>query len=70
MADRGMHIHAPHLVRWGETQAFGFNVAVGEKPLFPGERCMNYYPKDGAIFYYYRINQPDAPDLSLLREKK
>lgn len=69
MADRAMHIHAPHLVRWGDQQSFGFNVAVGEKPLFPGNRCMNFYPKEGTMFYYYRINPPGAPDLSLVRNK-
>ncbi len=63
MGDRSMHVHEPSLVRWSEMKAFGFDVAVGEKPLFPGDRCMNFYPKEGAIFIYYRVNPPDAPNL-------
>ena len=68
MAERCMHMHAPHLVRWGDMNAFGFEVST-EKPIFLGDRCMNYYPKEGCMFYYYRVNPPSAPRLDDIKTR-
>ena len=51
---RRMESHSPHLVRWGDMNMFGFDVST-EKPLFPGPRMFNYYPRGKALFYYFAI---------------
>ena len=51
---RRMESHSPHLVPWGNMGMFGFPVST-EKPLFPGPRIFNYYPRGKALFYYFAI---------------
>jgi len=58
LAHRAMHMHSPNLMRWGDYNSFGFSVAMGEKPIFPGNRICNLYPEDKCVFFYYSINDP------------
>ena len=55
LALRAMHLHSPHLNHWNNYDAFGFNVDPS-KCLFPGDRVMSFYPKEGAMFYYFNID--------------
>ena len=43
-------------MNWKNSDSFGFTVAEQEKPLFPGGRIMNYYPKEGTLFFYYKVD--------------
>ena len=55
LAKRAIALHSPHLNHWHNYDAFGFNVDPS-KVLFPGGRPMNFYPKSGAVFYYFKID--------------
>ena len=55
LAKRAIGMHAPHLNHWHNYDAFGFNVDP-DKVLFPGARPLNFYPKPGAVFYYFKID--------------
>jgi len=55
-AQRAMWLHSPELMNWKDSDSFGFTVAEQEKPLFPGGRIMNYYPKEGTLFFYYKVD--------------
>ena len=56
---RRMESHSPHLVRWGDMNMFGFDVST-EKPLFPGPRIFNYYPRGKALLWYFAIKDGDG----------
>ena len=56
-AYRAMFLHAPELMRWKDSDSFGFYVAEQEKPVYPGERVMNYYPQAGTLLFYYHIDE-------------
>ena len=55
LAKRAIGMVAPHLNHWHNYDAFGFNVAP-DKVLFPGARPLNFYPKPGAVFYYFKVD--------------
>ena len=53
---RQMYLHSPNLFKWGDTESFGFYVNEQEKPIYPGGRILQLYPKDGSLFWYYKID--------------
>lgn len=55
IALRAMGMHSPHLNHWHNYDAFGFNVDTS-KVLFPGGRCTSFFPKEGATFFYFNID--------------
>lgn len=55
-AYRSMYLHSPHLFKWHEVDAFGFVVDEQKNPMYPGNRIMNLYPKDGTLFWYYKVD--------------
>ncbi len=55
-AYRSMYLHSPHLFKWHEVDAFGFYVDEQKNPMFPGNRIMNLYPKEGTLFWYYKVD--------------
>ena len=58
-AYRAMYLHAPHLMNWGATDTHGFWVGE-QKHLFPGDRVMNYYPKEGTLFFHFTIDTEET----------
>ena len=55
LARKAMSMHRPDLNWWVNFDAFGFNVD-NQKMLFPGSRAMSFYPKKGAKFVYFKID--------------
>jgi hypothetical protein len=55
-AYRSMYLHSPHLFKWHEVDAFGFVVDEQKNPMYPGNRIMNLYPKEGTLFWYYKVD--------------
>ena len=55
-AYRAMYLHAPHLMNWSFTDSHGFWVGE-QKHLFPGDRVMNYYPKEGTLFFHFTVDK-------------
>ena len=58
-AYRAMYLHAPHLMNWGASNTHGFWVGE-QKHLFPGDRIMNYYPKEGTLFFHFTIDTEET----------
>ena len=58
-AYRAMYLHAPHLMQWGFSDSHGFFVGE-QKHLFPGDRVMNYYPKEGTLAFHFTIDTEDT----------
>ena len=58
-AYRAMYLHSPHLMQWGQSDSHGFYVGE-QKHLFPGDRVMNYYPKEGTVFFHFTIDTEDT----------
>tara|TARA_Y100000361_G_scaffold143882_1_gene151413 strand:- start:542 stop:1078 length:537 start_codon:yes stop_codon:yes gene_type:complete len=55
-AYRALYQHAPHLMHWQNSNSHGFKVGE-QKHLYTGERIMNYYPKEGTLFFHFTIDE-------------